>query len=565
MIVNQQDSPMFRYLQDSFKGGMNLFDELHDIADNEYGLATNIRNRNGGVEIIRKPLLLDKAPPGKKQGLYGFDNYLVAFIAGRAYYKLSETDSWIRIEGFLMSHTAERIYAQVVPASTINFNRKLVAATDVSGNGTESGVNVALIVEGTVAGLVCQDGVTQPIIILPDGTCRSTQTYADWTTTLREYVPIGKQMAFLNGILFVLSPDGKQILRSVSGRPLDFVVNITTTGAKGGDAYTTSYAVSYDTSTCLVALNTGQLLVGTDKISYVVSLDYQRLIFGEPTFNNIPVSVGVVNQFSVVEMLDPNNNNSGDYIIVDTNGIRSLNAVKATRNEGEQSIFTSKISSLFKHIKQLDEFVSAAIFDNYAFISVKTIYGFNVLVYDLALNCWVGLDTVTGVGVKQFAAISLSDEEKKIYVITSDDEIYQLFAEESDLHMGYFTTKAITTGSTMEHKIDSFRPVYQKAVNTTEKRITIQHYTDDKLIKRYQMDLFLENRGLEYIVYYPAYFSSTKAISNMRFNILETSQVGWRSHGVLAWQNAAKLVKLEISAVKQTNETSINQQTEAYA
>src|ERR1044071_7680228 len=106
-------------------------------------------------------------------------------------------------------------------------------------------------------------------------------------------------MAYLNGILFIVSPDRKRLYRSVSGRPLDFVVNVTQSGDKGGNAETVSYAVSQEDITCLTPLNSGELFVGTIDGCFPLQLNYDSTIFQEPTFiNKDGLSAGVINQWS---------------------------------------------------------------------------------------------------------------------------------------------------------------------------------------------------------------------------------------------------------------------------
>jgi hypothetical protein len=115
---------------------------------------------------------------------------------------------------FNCSPTVDRVYAQAVPASTFNYQRKLNDATKIEGNTANQVVSTQNIqINGTAAGLVVQDGVNQGWIILPDATARRLQRYSQWTTTNREYVPIMKQMAYINGILFGVAPDGSTLLQ----------------------------------------------------------------------------------------------------------------------------------------------------------------------------------------------------------------------------------------------------------------------------------------------------------------------------------------------------------------
>jgi len=80
------------------------------------------------------------------------------------------------------------------------------------------------------------------------------------TEDRREYVPVGKQMLWHDGILYVVSPNGKQIFRSVTGRPLDFMVNITPSGDKDpleavGGASSVSHSVDFEPITSINRLS----------------------------------------------------------------------------------------------------------------------------------------------------------------------------------------------------------------------------------------------------------------------------------------------------------------------
>src|SRR3990167_6702052 len=320
-----------------FSGGMNLFGEDIFLDETEYGTAFNIRIRSGAPTPTHNKILDAAAPSGKKQGLLGFDQYLVLFVAGKAYYRRHSDIVWTQVSGgFQLDASVERIYTQAIPASTFNFTRKLNNADeDFFGSPVDTKILPSLTTNsGSPAGLLCQDGINQAWIIFPDGTSRVTKTYAQWTTTDREYVPIGKQITILHGKLFVAN--GREIYHSVSGRYLDFVVNVDENADKGGDATTVAHSVSYNLISALIATRLGNIVVGTTKESHIVELDYDNLMFNEPRFRNVKAfAANIVGQTAFVEALD-------DYVFIDNNGLRSFEAIKALGSEGENAIFSLK-------------------------------------------------------------------------------------------------------------------------------------------------------------------------------------------------------------------------------
>ena len=130
-----------------------------------------------------------------------------------------------------------------------------------------------------------QDGINQPWLIQLNElinilTARKLNTYNQWSNVSsgansREYVPIGKQMMYLNSILFIVAPNGRSIYRSVSGRPLDFMVNIDVDGKKVpseiiGGAASVSFAADFDEITCITPVATEAFLL--NKLLYLGEL-----------------------------------------------------------------------------------------------------------------------------------------------------------------------------------------------------------------------------------------------------------------------------------------------------
>ena len=402
------------------------------------------------------------------QAIYALGDFLIIVQRGAARFKHRLSDTWATLwdsstnPTLLLDTNVEHVYIQAVPPGTSSFAYTSVGSSDqvVLNTGVAKRTR-------TVAAIVVQDGINQPNLISFSSTdvsstvtMRKAYTFAQHGTTLtdpitateavqREYVPIGKQMLFFNGKLYIISPDGKRIYHSVSGRPLDFVVAIESeTGVKlssveaddGADAV--SYAVSYEAITCIAPLNTESFFVSTRTSAYAVSPDYSRPLFGEPTFSKKYLfGASAVNQFSFVDVL-------GDFAFIDAEGLRSFNAVQQLRNEGRNSAFSLKVAKLFDGIVQTRG--AAISFDNYTFFSVDTIYGHGILVFDGTLRKFVSLDFLkldddtTTAPIVQFSKID-TDTTHEIYGITSAGELLRLYAG-AKYNDSFVQTKGFQTG-----------------------------------------------------------------------------------------------------------------------
>ena len=412
------------FSQIDFSGGINFLADVNRLAANEYRLGFNLRNRYSTLSGTLASATDSTAPSGKKHGLYAFGSYLVLFAGGLAYVRLS--GAWTAITGWTqMSKTANRYFAETIPAAELTFARKLAEGTDAGGGIL---LDPATLVNSAPSALIVQDGVGQPQIIYYDaatGTlaARLTQKYSEWTQTSREYVPIGKQMVFFNGILFVVSKDGTKLYRSVSGRPIDFVVNVTTTGAKGGDAETVAYPLGFSPVTAIFEQNAEFIVYSTENDeSYSLTLDFVNTIFGEPTFSRVFVfDSGAVNQFCGIDIL-------GDFAFASREGLRSYNAVFQQRNEGRNSVFSAVLADLIRGQVQTEN-TCAVTWDNYAFFSLKTIYGYLVFVFDTLTQKFISLDTVTAttVQLKQLVTVTSTSAQPQLWGIGSDDSVWRLY------------------------------------------------------------------------------------------------------------------------------------------
>lgn len=529
----------------NFSGGMNLFDSEILLGSNEYALAYNVRNRTAKLQSLNGPDEDELAPVGFKQGIYAFDKYVLLFNNGEAYYKniILDDSIWTKIVGLTLNTTVDYIYTQVIPASRFNYDRKLTSDNQIEGNKQVNPISVLPnLINGSDAGLIVQDGVQQGYIIKANGTARRLKTFAEWTLVDREYVPIMKQMAYVNGILFGIDITGTILYRSVSGRPMDFVVDVDTTGYKGDDANKTAYSIGQDTVTCLKSLSNGQLLVATNKVCSPLTLNYDKTIFNEPTFININgFSAGIVNQFSIVEYLRDDGTGFIDYYFIDTDGLRSFNSASSNQNEGRNSNFSYRISQSLV-TKQI---VTAAItFNDYSMFSIKTIYNDDnlIAVYDNKRETWVCFDNYNIGTIKQFAVADQSDNPT-LYAITSD-KVYKLFSLESYLTSTVRIKSAITGSLKTQLKLMN---IYSTLLNgTLVGTVNATEYCNGVLNKTVTQPLL------------------GKLTENLRFNFQGLGSQCFRTQPEISWNTDAELAGVEIEIEGETQATPIQQQARAY-
>jgi len=291
---------MSEYNQQSFIGGMNLLVDDTRLQPNQYRLAFNCHNRYDVLDSVFKSVLDTNTPAGIMQEITTFGEYVILFVSGNAYFRHYSQEVWTQIAGFGMSIDAPRFWTVSIPVAVTNYGR-LAKTVDINGQpvvsslaGIASSQSIAAAFGGNTPGLLVQDNINQPrFIYLGDNgfpVVRITQTYEEWSaeygtgdqygvllTDNREYVPIGSTMAWADSILYIASQDGNTIYRSVSGRPLDFVVNINIDGTKGGDATTTSYSVGVGGITCLRPNNDGSLFVAAGNSNFVVQKNMSNI------------------------------------------------------------------------------------------------------------------------------------------------------------------------------------------------------------------------------------------------------------------------------------------------
>ena len=439
-------------------GGMNQLSDITKLKEDEYWVLINARIRKNAVEAVNLPLDVTNnlSTVGNVQDITAAGSLLVAFAGGQAFYKQTN-GTWLPIASFTMGSTTPRVFTALIPSSTVNFTR---AVTSSTGTLTLGGA-----VGATPSALIVMDGVRQPWIIFPDGTSRVTGTYLTWSIAVPEYVPVANFPMFYNGVLYAVAPEiltpttgtkYNQIVRSVTGAPLNFVVAVTPTGDKTsaneaeGGALAMATNVDYNNVTCLAPMNAndGGFFVGTQNSSFLVYPDYNNLIYAEPTFRNQSItSIGPLNPDSVVDVL-------GDVAFVHDTGIRSFNGITQFRFEGRNAPFSGPINSLLDGITQTSS--ATGTHDNYALFAVTTIYGNGILWYDMLLQKFVSLDIYPGVGTILKFASTLDNGTRYTYFMTATG-VYRLFGSEQKATVTLYGSEIVPSDDYKSVKMQSLR------------------------------------------------------------------------------------------------------------
>lgn len=520
---------MQAYNQKSFSGGMNQQSDSTRLGETEYPLLINGRNRFDVISPIKKPRLVTAGLPasGIAQGIASAGSYAIVFIGGVAYYKDYSVDNSVfqPLPNFPpLDPSVYWVYTALVEGSTINYKRVPVTGA-VNGS-----ITLTSRIQSLPRAMVVQDGVSRPKVIFPDGTSRDAQTYAQWDDAgNREYVPVGTVMCFADGILYIVA--GDYLLRSITGRPLDFMVNIRSDGSKeplesDGSAYTVAHRVDYDDITALFKLSTddGGLLSCSTKASTKVIPYFDQTIFAEPTFiNQFLFATGANNHVSCVEGL-------GDTYVIDAVGIRSFNSILNTKNEGENTPFHQRVSKIFKNIVQ--DVTCCINFDDYIFFAVKTVYGYGVAVFDTITNAWTGVDLYDGVGaIKQFCEVK-TGTAKKLLFITVDNKVYEAFSDDT-----YETTKLYigdwcSNDPRIEQKPFNLHVVLRDAVTAGTFRASI--FVDNKLEKTLSESVAANTDANDYPLVIPFGSGNHDTIRNLTFDFARAKR-GWKLGYLLEW------------------------------
>jgi hypothetical protein len=547
--------------QKTFSGGLDTISNNSQIPANRYEWLLNGRPRFGYVDPVKKSSLLGNVPEGNVQGGIGVGSVKIVFVAGAAYYQLDGSDEFVQIPNFQMSATAPKLWAQAVPSSTFNFKRKL------SGSISSSLIQENLRISGTPAGIVVQDGQNQPWIIFEqDGAfyARATKTYAEWQNVSivaddREYVPIGKQMMFLDGILYVVSTDGKRVYRSISYRPLDFMINVDPDGnkqssEKSGGADSVSFACDYDTITCIAPVNIPNSFVyATATTVRIVTADYENTIFDEPRYRvSATIKSGIVNEESFIELI-------GDYAFVDSESVKSFDAVRQLQNEGRNSIFSIPLTS-FLQPKQTKS--AAIVFDSYALFALDTSMGPAICVYDLIIQCWVSIDLTEVGSVKQFFIIT-NETEDKLYAINTNNEVYQMYCLDTRETASIKLRSLMPEEVNVEHKTEYVRAVFDRC--SYNGLAWIHEYVDEQESpeNRCIEQLNASTPAVLYPVIGPVVPASTFRTNNPTFALIRGT-TGKKISFILSWNNDSRLVELEAKTSEFQSDSAMHQKQSSY-
>lgn len=389
--------------QDNFSGGMSAMLDATKTPHNQYRAALNVRIRRNAIEPAYRHQRI-QTPAYLHQAVFSVDDMLVLMIKGTLY-RLTDDNEVRPVKVTGLSETADRIYHATVPAPTNYFVMK--------PPGTRQYVST---VSTTPLVAVLQDGLNQPRLF--SSSLRSVwtaKTYGEWTFDAPEYVPIGKQMAFTGTKLFIASPDGLKVFQSVSGRPLDFVLNFDDTGTQQGDAASTSLSVATAPLTALLPSQEGGFVASTLYKTYVAQPIDGIEIFGEVYLRPSELfPIGAVSQWSYTTV-------KGETVFVAPAGIQMFNQTQQLKRESNNSPMGWPILS---YLQRPVSTAACVTVDDYSFFAVQTVFGPGIIVYDNVLECFVGID-ITDSLVKEFALLQKAGVTRLFY-ITEGDELYEI-------------------------------------------------------------------------------------------------------------------------------------------
>ena len=459
------------FSQGDFGGGLDLNLDSTKVQRNASMFISHGRVRRNSIEPVKKHKKI--AITGSHlQGLFAAGSWLVAFSDGIAYYWDINTDAGFKVvPGWTaLDIEVDFIEACVLPSSTSQLRFANADPTN------ESLVYDSSIV-GNTAALFVTDGVNQPRIIDPaTGNYRDTKTYADWTLTNLEYVPIGVNPVVSGGKFYLLSPDRKSIYHSVSGRYLDFVVNRNSSGDKGGDATTVAKALDFNKITALMPSSGGGLIVTTLYNTYAITPDWSSTIFGEPRLpDELLFPVGALNNRSFVDIL-------GDTAFINQEGVQAFNQTQQTKISSNNFPQGAPIA---KALVFPQERSCVGNWQNYAFFALDTIYGPCTIVFDQLTKTYCSFDFDFG-DVKQFALVR-TEGQQRLFFITWSNELFEAFAADEystcRVYLGEFTPEDGSKMFTVQEAYAGFNNVHDSV------DFQMSLYCNRKLIERAQKNI----------------------------------------------------------------------------
>ena len=500
-----------------------------------FQLITNGRTLRNAVTPIKRSSYFE-TPKTPVQGIACYGEELMVAAGGQIFTRnlVRPNADWVSLNVPLGVPDA-RVYFQAVPQAA--FNGYYVPTVN-DGDLDPSNCTLVLPSENSVqsAGILVTDGLRQPRLITTSGV-RKTQNYEAWTTDQREYVPLGICPALTKTKLFLVSPDRKSILPSVSGRFLDFVIKVDGDAEKLGDAYALAAGVSYDNITAMIDTQDGQLLVGTDRETYLVSLDYTTTMFGEPLLVPVRVlPVGIVNQFAAADII-------GDVAIITPTGIHSMNVTAQTQTESNNFPLGADIEDFLEG----DQTNSCACsFGTYALFAVNTIFGDAVLVLNRMTKKFVSLDRELG-AVRQFATATIGGQNRLFYY-TANNRIAEAYVGEPATCRVYLGDYSLKQGDGQftdsragtRAVVGKLNLTFHKVYGTSEAAVTF--YADRREVARNSAELTAPDQGT--FLPEPMPFASGKGIKDVSFS--PAAAVKGRTFGAFVeWKGNAELIAAE--------------------
>lgn len=552
---------MIDFAKKAFLGGMNQQVDATRLGEDEYPLLINGRNRYDVINPVKLPQLIVSPIIGNRkiQGIYSVGSILVVFAGGLAFYKDENypNANYNQILNFQLSATADIIHAALVPISSTNYTRVPVTVGQINTD-----IKLVTPIQASPAGLVCQDGENQPYLIESDMTARRLARYQDWTLDNREYVPVGHQMLYSGGKLYIVN--GANIYQSVTGRPLDFVIVIDAAGNKladeaTGGANATSFSVDYNSITCISALSTddNSFFVSTAKSSYAVTplVAPEDLIFGEPDFiARFLFTAGSTSPFSFVEMI-------GDNAFVDFNGLRSFNAISQLKNEGKNSPFSKKIGPILQGIIQ--DYTAAINYDNYALFAVNTIYGRGIVVYDTLNEVFVGLDIYPDINqILKFEEVR-TIYGRRLFFATVTGRLYEAFASATTATCKFYLGDYCSNNPDVEQRPWQLKLVFVDSVENGT--VNAYNYSDRKLGGK--LSAIINKKVAEGSINaltIPIGQATTDTVQILDFDFTKKGITGWKHGFLIEWNVNAKLTHAKFSSAEEVNISSVTNQAATF-
>jgi hypothetical protein len=518
-----EESPKVeKYNFDNFQGGLRRNVDPSKIGDSEYPFLVNGRTRYGSVVPINAPKEI-ACPVGNLQSCYASEGIVLLFVSGNAFYMdINAGETFLSINTLQLDADVDKIYAELVPDSFFNLKRSTtgdaeVASAPITKQNPDN-------IEISKSAVIAQDGINRPWLIRDGFIAKEALDFDDWTLENREYVPIGKNMLYHNGKLYIVSPDNKRIYHSVTGRPLDFVIAVNNNGEKitgcDPEANRLAHAVSYHDITALFFLNTDQehpdleapfmvhTNVGTTKVTPLQS----NTLFGEPTFRNTDLfRSGARNQDSIILARKK-------FHFIDGNSIRVYDTVGGMEVSKDDALS----GTVYELLDSVSQSVTAAAFlDNYSLFSMNTIYGPAVLVYDNLLEKFVSLDIFDGVAqIKQFCQTNV-DGNIRLFFITTDNKFYEYYGSTSVATCGFYFKECTVPDAEVHHKIMRLRLTFK---NVEETGTVFATPVTDGFLGNRQSKSVPANYTKSLPLTYPMGDSSQEHIRNVTFAQKETKQ-----------------------------------------